>query len=84
MDKDELFEREEDCLKAIATVRKAVLMRVFVTVLLVWAVVVNPAQLWTNGLLILVMVINLVGSLPLIGEWKKQKALLKELIEQEE
>lgn len=84
MDKDELFEREEDCLKAIATVRKAVLMRVFVTALLIWAVAVNPAQLWTSGLLILVMVINLVGSLPLIGEWKKKKALLKELIEQEE
>lgn len=84
MDKDELFQREENCLKAIATVRKAVLMRVFVTALLIWAVAVNPAQLWTSGLLILVMVINLVGSLPLIGEWKKQKALLKELIAQEE
>ena len=84
MTNDELFEKEENCLKAIATVRKAVLMRILVTVLLIWAVVVNPGQLWTSGLLVLVMIVNLVGSLPLIAEWKKQRQLLKDLIAQEE
>jgi hypothetical protein len=84
MNQDELFEQEEKCLKAIRTVRKAVLMRIVVTGMLIWAVVVNPAQLWTSGLLVLVMILNLVGSLPLVTEWKKQKQLLKELIAQEE
>lgn len=84
MTNDELFEKEETCLKAIATVRKAVLMRLLVTVLLIWAVAVNPAQLWTSGLLILVMIVNLVGSLPLIAEWKKQRKRYRDLIAQEE
>ena len=84
MTNDELFEKEENCLKAIATVRKAVLMRLLVTVLLIWAVVVNPGQLWTSGLLVLVLMVNLVGSLPLIAEWKKQRKLYKDLIAQEE
>lgn len=84
MTNDELFEKEENCLKAIATVRKAVLMRVLVTVLLIWAVIANPGQLWTSGLLVLVMIVNLVGSLPLIVEWKKQRQLYKELIAQED
>lgn len=84
MTNDELFEKEENCLKAIATVRKAVLMRLLVTALLIWAVVVNPGQLWTSGLLVLVMIVNLVGSLPLVAEWKKQRQLYKDLIAQEE
>ena len=84
MTNDELFEKEETCLKAIATVRKAVLMRLLVTVLLIWAVVVNPGQLWTSGLLVLVMMVNLVGSLPLIAEWKKQRQLYKDLMAQED
>ena len=84
MTNDELFEKEENCLKAIATVRKAVLMRLLVTVLLIWAVVVNPGQLWTSGLLVLVMMVNLVGSLPLIAEWNKQRQLYKDLMAQED
>ena len=84
MTNDELFEKEENCLKAIATVRKAVLMRLLVTALLIWAVVVNPGQLWTSGLLVLVLMVNLVGSLPLIAEWKKQRQLYNDLIAQEE
>ena len=84
MTNDELFEKEENCLKAIATVRKAVLMRLLVTVLLIWAVVVNPGQLWTSGLLVLVMIVNLVGSLPLIAEWKKQRKRYRDLMAQED
>ena len=84
MTNDELFEKEETCLKAIATVRKAVLMRLLVTVLLSWAVVGNPGQLWTSGLLVLVMIVNLVGSLPLVAEWKNQRKLYKDLMAQED
>lgn len=84
MDKNELFAQEENCQKAIATVRKAVLMRFLVMALLVWAVMVNPGQLWTSGLLVMVLIINLVGALPLISEWKKQRRILKDLIAQEE
>ena len=84
MNREELFEQEEKCLKAIRTVRKAVFMRIFVTGLLIWAVIVGQMELWVMGLMAFVLLINLVGALPLIQEWKKQKRLLKELIAQEE
>lgn len=83
MTNDELFELEEKCLKSIRTVRKAVFMRVFVTALLIWAVVVGNMNLWVVGLMALVMMINVVGTLPLVAEWKKQKKHLRDLIEQE-
>jgi hypothetical protein len=84
MTNEELFEQEEKCIKSIRTVRKAVFMRIFVTGLLIWAVIVGQMDFWVVGLMALVLLINIVGTLPLINEWKKQKSLLKELIAQEE
>ena len=84
MDKDELFEREERCLKAIRTVRKAVFMRLVVTALLIWAAFGSHMELWATGLLLVIALMNVVGSLPLIGEWRKQRGILKDLIAQEE
>lgn len=83
MDRDELFEREEKCQKAIRTVRKAVGMRLLVTVLLIWAAFGSHMELWATGLLLLVTMINLTGTLPLILEWKKQRQILRELIDME-
>lgn len=84
MDRDELFEREEKCQKAIRTVRKAVFMRAFVTVLLLWAAFGQHMELWATGLLLAVAVMNIFGTLPLVQEWKKQKKQLRELIAMEE
>ena len=84
MTNEELFEQEEKCLKSIRTVRKAVFMRILVTGLLIWAVIVGQMDLWVVGLMAFVLLINVVGALPLVKEWKKQKQLLKELIAQEE
>ena len=83
MNNDELFELEEKCIKSIRTVRKAVFMRIFVTGLLIWAVVVGNMDLWVVGLISFVMIIKIIGSLPLVAEWKKQKKRLQELIAQE-
>ncbi len=80
----DLFDREEQCLKAIRTVRKAVIMRIVVAGLLIFAVLSAPDRLYIWGLLAFVLVIDLAGTLPLIGEWKKQRVRLKELIAQEE
>ena len=84
MDREELFEREEKCQKAIKTVRKAVFMRLLVTALLLWAAFGEHMQPWATGLLLVVTLMNVVGALPLISEWKKQKAILKDLIALEE
>lgn len=84
MDREELFQREEDCQKAIRTMNRAIFMRAVVSAALVWAVVVGNMELWVIGLMVLVMFINAAGTLPLIAEWKKQRQLLKDLIAQEE
>ena len=84
MDKEELFEREEKCQKAIRTISRAIFMRAVVTAVLIWAVFTGNMELWAVGLMALVLLINVFGTLPLIAEWKKQRTLLKELIELEE
>ena len=77
------FEREERCRKAIRTVSKAILMRLFVTVILVWALLQTGPELWVIGLIAFVLVINLSGLLPLGTELKKQRKELKEILTEE-
>lgn len=84
MDKNELFAKEEKCQKAIRTVRRAVLMRLVVTAVLVWAMILSAGEALAIGLLLLALVLNLTSALPLVAEWKKQHARLKELIAMEE
>ena len=81
--RDELFEQEEKCQKAIRTVSRAMLMRLVVTVLMVVVVAGNPEQVWAWGLAAFVLVINLMGILPLWKEFKSQRQKLKALIESE-
>lgn len=84
MDKNELFAQEEKCQKAIRTVRRAVLMRLVVTAVLIWAMILSAGEALAIGLLLLALVLNLTSALPLVAEWKKQHARLKELIALEE
>lgn len=77
------FEREERCRKAIRTVSKAILMRLFVTVILVWALLQTSLELWVIGLMAFVLIINLSGLLPLGAELKKQRKELKEILTEE-
>ncbi len=84
MDKNELFAQEEKCQKAIRTVRRAVLMRLVVAAVLVWAMILSAGEALAIGLLLLALVLNLTSALPLVAEWKKQHARLKELIALEE
>ena len=80
----DLYEREEQCIKAIKTVRKAVVMRLVVAVLMLWAVVQVPNQPAVWGLMAFVLVIDILGAWPLLREWRAQKKKLAELIAQEE
>lgn len=84
MNKDELFEREETCQKAIRTMTRAIFMRAVVTAVLIWAVIAGNMELWVMGLMALVLLINITGTLPLLAEWKKQRRTLKDLIAMEE
>ena len=80
----DLLEREERCQKAMKTVTKAIFMRMAVTGLLVWVIVSRVRELWVVGLMLLVLLINVTGSLPLIAELKKRRIEWKNLLEEEE
>ena len=80
----DLYEREEQALKAIKTVRKAIVMRIVVAALMVWAVVMPPNQPIVWGLMVFVLMVDVLGALPLLQEWKRQKRKLADLIAQEE
>lgn len=78
------LEREERCRKNLKTVSRAVFMRLFVSCLLIFIIVKMAMEIWVAGLMGMVLLINLAGILPLFSEWKKQKAILKEIIAEDE
>ena len=81
---DELMSREEDCRKAIKTVVKAIFMRIFVLVLLLWIFTKTAMELWVIGMIAFVLLLTAGGMLPLLAEFKKRRAELKSILEQYE
>jgi hypothetical protein len=79
----ELEERQERCQKAMKIVAKAIAMRLLVFVILILAVIRSGMPLWAAGLMVLVMIINLTGTLPLVAELKKRRQEWKMLLEEE-
>lgn len=79
-----LEERQERCQKAVKVVVKAIAMRLFVFAILILAVIRSGMPLWAAGLMMLVMVLNLTGILPLVAELKKRRQEWKLLLEEEE
>ena len=80
----DLMEREERCQKAMKVVTKAVFMRLIVCGLLLLVVLRSNMELWVIGLMLLVLLINVSGILPLTAEWKKRREEWKRLLEEEE
>lgn len=78
-----LEEREERCQKAVKVVMKAIVMRLVVFTILLLAVFRSGMPLWAAGLMMLVMLINLTGILPLTAELKKRRQEWKLLLEEE-
>lgn len=78
---EELMDREERCKKALKTVGKAIFMRLFVTAVLIWVVFQTNMEVWVVGLIVLVMIINLSGLLPLCLEMKKKYGELKQILD---
>ena len=84
VDDRDILDREERCQKAIRTITKAIVMRLFICGLLIWVVFRTNLALWTIGLMIFVMAINIGGILPLASELKKRRQEWKTLLEEEE
>ena len=79
----DLLEREERCQKAIKAVTKAIVMRLVICGLLIWIVFRTAMEIWLAGLMLLVLMINVGGILPLAGELKKRRTEWKVLLEEE-
>jgi len=80
----DLLEREERCQKAMRAVAKAIVMRLVICVLLIWVIFKTAMELWVVGLMLLVLLINVTGTLPLVSELKKRRQEWKKLLEEEE
>ena len=80
----DILEREDRCRKNLKTVSKAIFMRLAVSCLLIFIVVNTAMEVWVLGLMGMVLLINLAGVLPLFSEWKRQKAILRDIIAEDE
>ena len=81
---EELYQREEDCRKALKTVTRAMLMRVFVAVVLIWSTIRSGMPMWAVIMMAVVLVMNLLTLMPLWQEWVKRRKELKEILEKME
>ena len=81
---EDVYEREERCRRVIKNVTKAIVMRLVVVALVIWAFTRAETNPWLIGLLLLVVLI-MVSSLPiLLKELNARRKELKALIESEE
>lgn len=78
------FQREERCRKVIKNVRKAIVIRLVVVALVIFAFTRTAMSPWLVGLMLLVAVITLSALPPLLKELKARRAELKTLMESEE
>lgn len=78
------FQREERCRKVIKNVRKAIVIRLVVVALVIFAFTRTAMSPWLVGLMLLVVVITLGALPPLLKELKARRAELKTLMESEE
>ncbi len=81
---EELMQQEDRCRSAMKTVRKAIFMRLFVTALLLWVLLQTGGRVWVVGMMVLVVLLNLGGMLPLVAELKKRRIELKAILDQYE
>ena len=81
---EDVYEREERCRRVIKNVTKAIVMRLVVVALVIWAFTRAETNPWLIELMLLVVLIT-VSSLPiLLKELNARRKELKALIESEE
>ena len=80
----DIYEKIQHCEKTVRTIRRAVLMRLFLTALLLY---IPFAAKVSSGIWILmgfVMLINVSGLIPLMSQWRIKKKELDKLLDEEE
>ena len=79
----DLYDREEQCQRAMKTVGRACLMRLLVTAVLIFVLIKAPGSVLLWGLVSLVLLINLGGMLPLLAELRKRRREYRQLLQEE-
>lgn len=79
----DVYQRIEHCEKNLKTIRRAVLMRIFLTALLVYIPFAAKLQGGVVALMIFVVLINVSGLIPLVQQWKLKKEELDKLLDEE-
>lgn len=80
---ESVYQKIERCEKSIRTIRRAVLMRLFLTGLLLYIPFAAKLQGGVMVLMLFVTVINVSGLLPLVSQWKRKKKELDALLDEE-
>ena len=79
----DLYDREEQCQRAMKTVARACLMRLLVTAVLIFVLIKAPGSALLWGLVGFVLLINLGGMLPLLAELRKRRREYRQLLQEE-
>ena len=80
---ENLYDREEKCLRAMKTVGRACLMRLLVAAVLIFVLMKTPGSVLLWGLVGFVLLINLGGMLPLLAELRKRRREYRQLLQEE-
>ena len=79
----DVYQRIERCEKTIRTIRRAVLMRLFLTGVLLYIPFAAEVSVGVVLMLLFVAAINASGLLPLVSQWKGKKKELDQLLDEE-
>ena len=81
---ESVYEKIERCEKNLRVIRRAVLMRIALTALLLYIPFAAGSGRGVFVMMFLVGAINLSGLLPLVSQWKIKKKELDRLLDEEE
>ena len=80
---EDLYDREEQCQRAMKTVGRACLMRLLVAAVLIFVLIKTPGSVLLWGLVGFVLLISLGGMLPLLAELRKRRREYRQLLQEE-
>ena len=79
----DVYQKIERCEKTLRVIRRSVVMRIVLTCLLLYIPFAARLQGGVLLMMVLVVLINLSGLLPLLSQWRIKKKELDQLLDEE-
>ena len=79
----DVYQKIERCEKTLRVIRRSVVMRIVLTCLLLYIPFAAQLQGGVLLMMVLVVLINLSGLLPLLSQWRIKKKELDQLLDEE-